>query len=429
MKEQKTTKWSNFNPLCLARHVLRNLWMTVLAGLICVMAVYLLQTLVSKPSYDSQVTFAVTSRSASATASGSIAVTDSVASQFGELLQSNPVRTAAAAEMGLNAFPGTCSVDVPENTNILILTVTAPTPELAFRGALAVMDCYESYADFILASAVLNPINGPTLPSQPSAQASRDRLLRLAGPIGALAMIAVLLLLAVSQETVQTVPGARDQLDTKLLATLRHERKRGALLRNKKSALLISDPTCSFYYTETVHQLRAQVERAHEKDGRQVFLITSCAENEGKSTVAANLALSLAQKHQRVLLLDADLRKPAQSLIFSASPAPAQTLAISSRTARTARRWKRPLSVMKRPACPISTPRRCAAARARRSARIHSVRCSMRCARAIPTFSSTRHPSASSPMPRCGPMQPMPRSAASGRTSSPPPSLTTPSTI
>ena len=278
MKEQKTTKWSNFNPLCLARHVLRNLWMTVLAGLICVMAVYLLQTLVSKPSYDSQVTFAVTSRSASATASGSIAVTDSVASQFGELLQSNPVRTAAAAEMGLNAFPGTCSVDVPENTNILILTVTAPTPELAFRGALAVMDCYEAYADFILASAVLNPINGPTLPSQPSAQASRDRLLRLAGPIGALAMIAVLLLLAVSQETVQTVPGAHDQLDTKLLATLRHERKRGALLRNKKSALLISDPTCSFYYTETVHQLRAQVERAHEKDGRQVFLITSCAE-------------------------------------------------------------------------------------------------------------------------------------------------------
>lgn len=188
------------------------------------------------------------------------------------------------------------------------------------------MDCYEAYADFILASAVLNPINGPTLPSQPSAQASRDRLLRLAGPIGALAMIAVLLLLAVSQETVQTVPGARDQLDTKLLATLRHERKRGALLRNKKSALLISDPTCSFYYTETVHQLRAQVERAHEKDGRQVFLITSCAENEGKSTVAANLALSLAQKHQRVLLLDADLRKPAQSLIFSASPAPGTDL-------------------------------------------------------------------------------------------------------
>ena len=91
---------------------------------------------------------------------------------------------------------------MPENTNILILTVTAPTPELAFRGALAVMDCYEAYADFILAAAVLNPINGPTRPSQPSAQASRDRLLRLAGPIGALAMIAVLLLLAVSQETV-----------------------------------------------------------------------------------------------------------------------------------------------------------------------------------------------------------------------------------
>lgn len=89
MKEQKTTKWSNFNPLCLARHVLRNLWMTVLAGLICVMAVYLLQTLVSKPSYDSQVTFAVTSRSASATASGQ---------HRRDGLRGKPVRRAAAEQ-------------------------------------------------------------------------------------------------------------------------------------------------------------------------------------------------------------------------------------------------------------------------------------------------------------------------------------------
>lgn len=83
--------------------------------------------------------------------------------------------------MGLNAFPGTCSVDVPENTNILILTVTAPTPELAFRGALAVMDCYEAYADFILASAVLNPINGPTLRRSP---ARRPRATACSGWLG-----------------------------------------------------------------------------------------------------------------------------------------------------------------------------------------------------------------------------------------------------
>lgn len=45
-------------------------------------------------------------------------------------------------------------------------------------------------------------------------------------------------------------------------------------------------------------------------DGRKVLMITSAAENEGKSTVAANLAISLAQKGKRVVLVDADLHKP-----------------------------------------------------------------------------------------------------------------------
>ena len=109
MKEQKTTKWSNFNPLCLARHVLRNLWMTVLAGLICVMAVYLLQTLVSKPSYDSQVTFARDEPQR---------LRHGLRQHRRDGLRGKPVRRAAAEQSrphrrcrrnGPERFPGTCS--------------------------------------------------------------------------------------------------------------------------------------------------------------------------------------------------------------------------------------------------------------------------------------------------------------------------------
>ena len=124
------------------------------------------------------------------------------------------------------------------------------------------------------------------------------------------------------------------------------------------------------------------MERAHEKDGRQVFLITSCAENEGKSTVAANLALSLAQKHQRVLLLDADLRKPAQSLIFSASLCPGTDLWLSLITHRPDREALEKGHCPRRGDRPVPSLCRAAArSQSRRSARIHSVLCSMRCAR------------------------------------------------
>lgn len=46
------------------------------------------------------------------------------------------------------------------------------------------------------------------------------------------------------------------------------------------------------------------------------LLITSPSDREGKSTTAANLAVSMAQKNERVLLIDANLRSPTAHLTF-----------------------------------------------------------------------------------------------------------------
>jgi Mrp family chromosome partitioning ATPase len=48
-----------------------------------------------------------------------------------------------------------------------------------------------------------------------------------------------------------------------------------------------------------------------------VIAITSVAENEGKSTCAANIAVSLADRGNKVILLDLDFKKPALYKIFS----------------------------------------------------------------------------------------------------------------
>ena len=45
-------------------------------------------------------------------------------------------------------------------------------------------------------------------------------------------------------------------------------------------------------------------------------MVSSVAENEGKSSIASNVALALAEKGRRVLLVDTDLKKPAQHKIF-----------------------------------------------------------------------------------------------------------------
>lgn len=48
----------------------------------------------------------------------------------------------------------------------------------------------------------------------------------------------------------------------------------------------------------------------------KVFLFTSAGPREGKSTVAANLAVTFAQAGSKIILIDCDLRKPVQHRVF-----------------------------------------------------------------------------------------------------------------
>ncbi len=64
-------------------------------------------------------------------------------------------------------------------------------------------------------------------------------------------------------------------------------------------------------YSEAMRCLRSEFLRGNERTtASETILVTSSAAGEGRTTVALNLALVLAQAGSRVLLVDADLRKP-----------------------------------------------------------------------------------------------------------------------
>jgi capsular exopolysaccharide synthesis family protein len=67
--------------------------------------------------------------------------------------------------------------------------------------------------------------------------------------------------------------------------------------------------------------LRYRLYRLRQQRTVKSVLITSAIPKEGKTTVAANLAVTLAQASERVLLADADLRKPSLHSLFGLTPA------------------------------------------------------------------------------------------------------------
>ena len=114
------------------------------------------------------------------------------------------------------------------------------------------------------------------------------------------------------RDTVRSGKEARAKLDCGCLGEIAHEEKYKTVvsrIRRRKTSILITNPITSFRFVEDIRKLRSCVEQRMQ--GSKVLMVTSLLENEGKSTVAVNLALAMAQKKAKVLLIDCDLHKPA----------------------------------------------------------------------------------------------------------------------
>lgn len=312
MNNNKFLTLSHIEPLCILRMLLRNWLLIIMAGCIGFFTASAITTGDVSRSYTSSATFVVTPQGGSY-ASG-LSVAASSAETYAELLGSDLMYRMVTSSLN-GECDGTISASQIGSTNLISVTVSSDTPADALLMMQALTEEYDALSGYVSASATLSVLNTPSLSTLVQSTLNSHTFARSAALLCAAAMAAILVAIVMYTGTVQNEQAAKDLLEGKFLGSIPHEKGLSAWLRGphrSKNTLNVTSPNVSFDFAESIHRVAEVFERERAR-GKSVFLLTSVLETEGKSTVALNLALSLAMKKNHVLFLDLDLRRPVQA--------------------------------------------------------------------------------------------------------------------
>ncbi|MCM0621854.1 polysaccharide biosynthesis tyrosine autokinase [Nocardioides bruguierae] len=206
---------------------------------------------------------------------------------------------------------GEVQASVVANTTNLVITVSDPSPQrakdLAQAYGLTMLDRIREVEteagqrSALVRATVIEEAEVPTAPSAP--QPVRN--------IG-LGLVLGLLLgagLAVLRDVLDTSVKRPDDIEAFDVPTL------GAVPFDQaaRKSQLVTDLPAHSPRTEAFRVLRTNLQFIDVDADNRIFVVTSALPAEGKTTTAVNLALTLAQGEQKVLLIEGDLRRPKAS--------------------------------------------------------------------------------------------------------------------
>ncbi len=137
--------------------------------------------------------------------------------------------------------------------------------------------------------------------------------------LGFMLSIGLAFLIEMANDLVRTPRDVARFLDIPLLSMI-PDAAEDDLGRKMNLALTVYQAPYSIT-SECYRQLRANFELSDPDKTWKTVLVTSCDAGDGKTSVAVNLATTFVAKNEKVLLIDANFRRPALQKIFADAPA------------------------------------------------------------------------------------------------------------
>jgi capsular exopolysaccharide synthesis family protein len=241
-----------------------------------------------------------------------ILISERLAVTYKELLTKRPVIEAAAQTLGLDPRQTREKVQVRlvPNTSLIELTVEDSDPRLAAEIANGIVAAFmqiarESGGTRDRELVVVEPAVEPQAPVSPRKLSNT----LVAAMVGFALATGTAFLFEYLDDTVKTPDDVSQTLGLGTLGII------GRLAKREKPLVMVAQPFSPV--AEAFRVLCTNVRFSSVDRPLRTLLVTSPSFAEGKSITAANLAVAMAQAGLRVVVVDADLRRPHLDQLFS----------------------------------------------------------------------------------------------------------------
>lgn len=282
----------------------------VLAGICCV-GFTLYSYRAYTPQYTAAATFTVTPKGDSLSAYTSIssnASTQQLEKTFPYIITSAPLTRVVAEDLGLSYVPGTITATAVEDTNLFTITVTSSNYETAYNVLKSVINNYPSVAEYVVGATDIVLVVPPSASSTPINPISYREKALIGTAVGALLGLLIVFFLENLNHTVRHPDEIRKLLNNQRLGSIVKVVKKKS--SHSTGSLTIDDAHTDPRFKESVFSIRNKIIKLCADQKINSVMVASTTTNEGKTTVAANLAIALAKKHYRTVIIDCDLRNP-----------------------------------------------------------------------------------------------------------------------
>lgn len=306
----KKFDFSRFNLYTILRDILINWWVILLAVIIGFVGSFSYYTFLHKEKYVSSMTVSINLSGYTSEATAlSLARTVVIAENLDDVFQSNALRDVVEKDMGM-ALTGEIKAQQIEETNLIRISVTDVTPSKAYDTLISIYNNYYKVTDYVFTNVIIRTVVNPDMPGTTASVMSSMSYGVMFGVLLGILVVAIIVLLSFLRNTVKNVSDVEKELEMKLFGTVSHVKKLSRDLPQAKKRLVVTNPLIGPAFANSFKKMAVKLESLYRTKNYKTIMVTSVAENEGKTSVSVNIALALAQNGHRVLLLDGDFKNP-----------------------------------------------------------------------------------------------------------------------